>query len=97
FVTTGAFMNKIYSKVWNKSLGMLVVASEHARANGKGGASRRLRAIMAVTGMAMVLGAAPTMAAQFVAKPLGAAAPTAPVAGEGGTAGGDSSVADGYL
>ncbi len=30
-------MNKIYSKVWNKSLGQLVVASELATMNGKGG------------------------------------------------------------
>jgi len=36
-------MNRIYSKVWNKSLGMLVVASEFARARGKGSAGRSLR------------------------------------------------------
>ena len=45
-------MNTIYSKVWNKSLGILVVASEHARAHGKGGASRRLRAAMAALPLA---------------------------------------------
>ncbi|MEO8855362.1 MAG: ESPR-type extended signal peptide-containing protein, partial [Burkholderiaceae bacterium] len=46
-------MNKTYSKVWNASLGMLVVASEHAKAHGKGGGSKRLRAALAV-GLAMV-------------------------------------------
>ena len=35
-------MNRIYSKVWNRSLGMLVVASEFAkRSHGSAGATRR--------------------------------------------------------
>jgi hypothetical protein len=46
-------MNKIYSKVWNRSLGRLVVASEHARANGKGGTSRRWRAMFGAVAMAV--------------------------------------------
>src|ERR1700754_1437170 len=59
-------VNTIYSKVWNKSLGILVVASELARANGKGGASRRLRAAMAAlplaAGVMLALGSAPAQA-----------------------------------
>src|ERR1700754_2803453 len=59
-------VNTIYSKVWNKSLGILVVASELARANGKGGASRRLRAAMAAlplaAGTMLALASAPVQA-----------------------------------
>ena len=59
-------MNTIYSKVWNTSLGMLVVASELAKAHGKGASSRRLRAAMAAlplaAGMVLALGSGPAQA-----------------------------------
>lgn len=43
-------MNRIYSKVWNPSLGMLVVASEFARrAHGVMSSGARVRARLGVT------------------------------------------------
>jgi trimeric autotransporter adhesin len=73
FRTGRCVLNKIYSKVWNKSLGMLVVASEFARANGRGSASSRLRSAALAAGIVMALGAVPAMATDAVSKPTDAA------------------------
>lgn len=50
-------MNKIFSKVWNKKLGRLVVASEHARAGGRKGGNGRARtpALLTVLGGSLLL------------------------------------------
>ena len=58
-------MNRIYSKVWNPSLGMLVVASEFARrAHGVMSSGARVRARLGVTLLASAL---------LAGAPLGAA------------------------
>jgi len=59
-------LNKIYSKVWNKSLGMLVVASELAHANGKGTTTKRLRAAAATLAVGMMMAASSAYAAAGV-------------------------------
>ena len=63
-------MNRIYRKVWNKSLGMWTVASELARSDSPGiTLDRRVRVVahgaMAL-GACMLLAAAPPLAAQSV-------------------------------
>lgn len=70
-------MNKIYSKVWNKSLGMLVVASELAKSSGKSGPSKRLNTVVMAAGMICALGATAAQASAvdaatsgWLAKPL---------------------------
>ena len=50
-------MNRIYSKVWNQSTGQVSVASELAKAKGKGKGARLLQAIV-VTGAIAFAGAA---------------------------------------
>ena len=70
------YVNKIYSKVWSKSLNALVVASEFARANGKARASRRLRASLGALGLAAgILGSAHAATAD---QPAGAQTVAAP-------------------
>ncbi|HEY2623583.1 MAG TPA: ESPR-type extended signal peptide-containing protein, partial [Dyella sp.] len=46
-------MNKIHSKIWSKSLGTTIVASEFAKASGKGGSAKRMRAGVAALSLAM--------------------------------------------
>src|SRR5690606_16768438 len=50
-------MNRVYRKIWNQSTGQVVVASELARAKGKGKGARLLQAI--VFGGALALAGAP--------------------------------------
>ncbi|WP_421567673.1 ESPR-type extended signal peptide-containing protein [Stenotrophomonas sp. PD6] len=69
-------MNKIFSKVWNRKLGQLVVASEHARSGGAkvGGGGAKAVALLAVLGGSLLL-----------LSTAGAAPITAPIQAQSGT------------
>ncbi len=62
FNLPGNSMNKIHSKVWNKSLGATVVASELAKANGKGGRTRRMQSGVAALSLAIGMALSATSA-----------------------------------
>jgi trimeric autotransporter adhesin len=86
-------LNKIYSKVWNKSLGVLVVASEFAKANGRGNAPNRLRSAALAAGIVTALGVAPAMATDYFNKPAGTMAMTHLFDAKGATDGSEDAMA----
>ena len=92
-------MNRIYSKVWNKSLGMLVVASELAKqSHGTVGASRA-SPVSAATFLALSIGGAlwamPATAGNICLQLDGGTWPTA--SGNNSYACGREAVASGQL
>ena len=90
-------MNRIYSKVWNQSTGQVAVASELAKAKGKGKGARMLQALV-VTG---ALASAPVFAADVCEQtgdgttPPSATQPGALACGNGAQATGAGSTAVG--